>query len=157
MAFKFGPKATEEPLKTEKPAELPDDETKEAPTPTEQMPHPTGPFYPPPGGISSAKDPSAKEATVTGYETLLKEMELRWKERTRDFGQQEDHLLIMKRAGRILNTLTWRHGIHMMAQKFSRILQEYENPGQVTPDKFTDACVDLANFALLTAEAHGRG
>lgn len=104
------------------------------------------------------KDQELQEgAKKTTYEELRDEMLARWRERTRDFGQQEDHLLIMKRAGRILNTTAWRHGIHMMSQKFSRILQEYENPGQVTVDKFTDACVDLANFALLTAEAHGRG
>lgn len=140
-------KKKEEPLKTESPADLPNDETKEVPAGTPPVP---GPFFEKPP-VETGPFPSK-----TRYEVLLDEMRKRWQERTADFAQKEDHLLIMKRAARILNTETWRHGIHMMAQKFSRILQEYENPGQVSPEKFDDACVDLGNFSLLTAEAHGR-
>lgn len=92
----------------------------------------------------------------TGYEKLWLKMYSVWKERTESYAQKTDHLLIMKRAARILCVPTWQHGLHMITQKFSRLLQEWEQPGKLSQELFEDICVDMANFLLLTAEAHGR-
>lgn len=102
------------------------------------------------------KPGSVTASQVDPFDMLLQEMQHIYKERTKDYAQEEDPLRIMKRAARILLKPTWEHGMDMMTQKFSRALQAYENPGTMSNEKFKGVVIDLAVYCLLTTIAYGR-